>query len=346
MRRPFGLITVVALVIFLISDPSLLGDDSKSAFHYNRLLGRGVNLGNALEAPREGAWGVTLKEEYFSQIRAAGFDSVRIPIRWSVHAANASPFNIDPAFFERVDWAVTQALRNRLAVVINVHHYDEVFEDPHTHRNRLIAIWEQIAHRYKNQSDYVFFELLNEPHENLTYDVWNDLLRDLLTVVRKTNRNRIVIVGPASWNNPSQLPRLELPAGDQRLIVTFHYYSPFPFTHQGAGWVEQGRTWQDIRWAGWAKQRQEIATSMQTAAEWAERENRPLYLGEFGSYHKADMESRVRWTRCVREEAEQRGISWAYWEFAAGFGVYDPAAGGYREELLNALVPRQSSGEK
>ena len=173
----------------------------------------------------------------------------------------------------------------------------------------------------------------------MTHELWNGLLSDLLKVVRESNPERMVVVGPAGWNNLSHLTRLELPTDDQRLIVTFHYYSPFPFTHQGAGWVEQGRKWKDIPWSGSDDEREAIAKAMQTAAEWAERENRPLYLGEFGSYHKADMESRRRWTRCVREEAERRGISWAYWEFGAGFGVYDPESDSYREELLNALVP-------
>jgi hypothetical protein len=61
------------------------------AFEQNVHLGRGVNLGNALEAPKEGEWGVTLREEYFHLIAEAGFDSVRIPIRWSAHAALTEP---------------------------------------------------------------------------------------------------------------------------------------------------------------------------------------------------------------------------------------------------------------
>lgn len=36
------------------------------------LLGRGINLGNALEAPREGEWGVVLEEEFFDLIADAG----------------------------------------------------------------------------------------------------------------------------------------------------------------------------------------------------------------------------------------------------------------------------------
>ena len=56
------------------------------------VFGRGVNLGNALDAPKEGDWGVVLKEDYFQKISKAGFDSVRIPVRWSAHAETAAPF--------------------------------------------------------------------------------------------------------------------------------------------------------------------------------------------------------------------------------------------------------------
>jgi hypothetical protein len=90
-------------------------------FAQNRRLGRGINLGNALEAPTEGEWGVTLQAEYFLLIRQRGFDSVRIPVRWSSHAAATPPFTIEPRFLARVEWAVDQALKNDLLVVLNVH---------------------------------------------------------------------------------------------------------------------------------------------------------------------------------------------------------------------------------
>ena len=100
------------------------------AFGYNRLLGRGINVGNALEAPREGAWGVTLKEQYFQAIKVAGFNSVRIPINWSGHALSEPPYEIDPAFFNRVDWAIDQVLSRSLLAVIDIHHYAQMDQDP------------------------------------------------------------------------------------------------------------------------------------------------------------------------------------------------------------------------
>ena len=64
-----------------------------------------------------------------------------------------------------------------------------------------------------------------------------------------------------------------------------------------------------------------------------------LLLGEFGAYNKADLASRTRWTAFVARSAEERAISWAYWEFGAGFGVYDRSRNAWHEEILRALVP-------
>src|SRR5512142_2465840 len=78
-------------------------------FKMNQLLGRGVNLGNALEAPTEGDWGVVLQDEYFDLVKQAGFASIRLPVRWSAHAQTEKPYTIDPVFMKRVDWAVANA---------------------------------------------------------------------------------------------------------------------------------------------------------------------------------------------------------------------------------------------
>ena len=82
------------------------------------------------------------------------------------------------------------------------------------------------------------------------------------------------------------------------------------------------------------------AAYLEYAAAWGKKNNRPIFMGEFGSYGKADAASRVRWTTFMRAESEKRGFSWAYWEFGAGFGVYDRAAKVYRQDLLGALIPK------
>jgi endoglucanase len=301
-------------------------------------LGRGINLGNALEAPREGEWGLTLKAEYFQKIKDAGFQSVRIPIRWSAHASAKPPYTIDEAFFKRVDWAIDQALSRGLAAIINVHHYDEVFRTPDEHQARLIALWQQIGRRYRERSDRLYFELLNEPHDRLTDERWQKMLVPLLAAVRGDNPRRPVIIGPGHWNNLDHLDKLQLPPKDRFLIVTFHYYSPSEFTHQGASWVNGSKKWLGRTWKGTPAELEALRKGFERAAAWGKKHQRPLFLGEFGAYSAADMTSRALWTQSVVREAEKHGFGWCYWEFGSGFGAYDPTKGAWRQPLRKALV--------
>jgi endoglucanase len=310
-----------------------------AVFAVNESLGRGINFGNALEAPKEGDWGVKLDADYFRIVKAAGFRTVRLPVRWSAHAAKDAPYTIDADFFKRIDWALDRAEANKLNVVLNVHHYDEVHKDPKKHLPRLVGLWEQIAARYKDRPANVVFELCNEPNSKLDAE-WNDAIPALLKAVRTTNPTRAVIVGPGSWNGIWMLPKLELP-DDANLIVTVHYYDPYKFTHQGAPWgSDEVKNLSGVKWDGTDAELKPLRKSFDDVAEWAKKNNRPVFLGEFGAYEKADMASRARWTATVVKEAEARGFSWAYWEFGAGFGAYDRDKKAWREPLLGALVPK------
>jgi endoglucanase len=307
-------------------------------FLQNEQLGRGINLGNTLEAPREGEWGLTIDDAFFPTMVAAGFDSVRIPIRWNAHADSEPPYTIDPSFFARVDHVVEQALQKGLLVVINVHHYEELMANPADHRERFLALWTQIAQHYQDAPPDLLFELLNEPNARLTESLWNEILAEAIATIRQTNPTRNLIVGPGSWYAINSLARLELP-DDDHLIVSIHYYQPFQFTHQGAEWVNGSAPWLGTTWEGRLFETQAVDFDLERAARWAATSNRPLYLGEFGAYSKADMASRARWTSYVARKAEEMNMSWAYWEFASGFGAYDAANQRWRPELLGALIP-------
>ena len=305
----------------------------------NQKLGRGINLGNVLEAPSEGEWGLTLKDEYFERIKEAGFQSVRIPIRWATHTGPGPEFAIDRAFFDRVDWAIDQTLSRGLVTVINVHHDDDLYKEPEKHQARLEATWRQVAARYKRRPEGLYFELLNEPHGVLTDELWQAMFPKLLAIVRESNPKRAVIVGPGRWNNVNNLGSLRLPEDDRMLIATFHYYSPFHFTHQGAEWVEGSRAWKGETWSGTPAQVEALKEDFEKASQWGASNNRPIFLGEFGAYSAADMDSRAAWTASIAREAERRGFSWCYWEFASGFGAFDKDLGRWRGPLKDALVP-------
>lgn len=315
-------------------------NDWPDAQTMNQKIGRGINLGNALDAPNEGDWGVVLQPGYFTTIAKAGFNSVRIPIRWSNHAKSTPPYTIEQTFFERVDWAINQARKNNLTAIINMHHYLEIFSEPQAQKERFLAMWKQIATRYRKKPADLIFEILNEPHDQLTPDLWNEYAAEALQVIRETNPRRVVIIGTANWGGLGALNQLQLPK-DSLLILTFHYYSPFHFTHQGAGWVEGSDAWLGTTWSGTMQEQQAIRKDFDTVNNWAIAHHIPVFMGEFGAYSKADMDSRARWTSFVAREAEKRGFSWAYWEFCSGFGAYDPNTNQWRPELLHALIPEE-----
>ncbi|MCJ7776921.1 MAG: glycoside hydrolase family 5 protein [Sedimentisphaerales bacterium] len=310
-------------------------------FEQNKRIGRGINLGNALDAPNEGEWGVTLKEEYFKIIKEAGFDSVRIPIRWSAHALENAPYTIEKSFFDRVDWAIENALKNDLYVILNIHHYLEIMEDPANHQERFYALWEQIAEHYKDYPDSVLFELINEPDGKLSR-VWNETFKKALAIVRKSNPHRTVVIDPAEDSVIKLLKKLDIPKEERDVIVSVHYYTPLEFTHQGAEWVgEKSTAWLGTTWTGTEKEKVAITKAFDEAAAWSKENNRPINLGEFGVYEKADMDSRANWTEFVVKSAVERGWSFSYWEFCSGFGAYDQETNTWRKPLLNALIPSE-----
>lgn len=340
MKNPFHHLLAILPSLLLCIAVSPVESIAADIFAANKALGRGVNIGNFLDAPKGQNWGYTFEEDHLQRIREAGFDSIRLPVRWPEYAENRSPFTIDPDFFKRVDRILDLAESHRLNVVLNIHHFEDLDKDPVANTPRLVALWKQIAERYRSRPASLYFELNNEPHDKLDAEAWNRVLLEGLAAVRASNPTRTVIIGPTTWNNLSALPKLILPK-DDHLIVTIHYYSPFDFTHQGATWTDpKVRGIQDKTWGETEADLAAIRKDFDTAAKWAKDNRRPLYVGEFGSYEKAPAASRVRWTRAVAREAEARGFSWAYWEFGAGFGIYNPKAGEWREPLLHALVPK------
>jgi endoglucanase len=330
-------------------------------------LQKGINLGDALEAPSEGEWGVVLDEANFSRASSKGFDHVRLPVRFSGHAKSEPPYTIDDDFFRRVDWAVTEALSHGLAIVIDQHNYDALMDNPEAHRGRFVALWRQIAERYRDAPRAVCFELLNEPHGNLTAQEWNSILKETLGVVRKTNPSRTVVVEGVDWGSAKNLKDTLAVPDDPNLVGSFHMYQPILFTHQGAPWMPAEFQTKGVRFPGPPASPVTPATSVTWVRDWFARYNRepaatnpsgsttidgeiamakafadsrhlPVYMGEFGAIDNADMASRVAWIRATRAAAERQGFGWAYWDDGGSFAAYDRKKGAWIPELEDALT--------
>ena len=278
---------------------------------------------------------------HFTLIRRAGFDFVRLNLEAFKHM---DPNNrLDPIWLAKLDKVVRRAEQAGLGVVVDEHDFNPCSEDLAMCRAKLSAFWQQVAPRFANAPGNVAFELLNEPHDKLNGDAWNELFGEELAIVRQTNPARIVVVGPTHWNSLKDLPLLKLPA-DPNLLVTFHYYEPFHFTHQGASWVQETKNLHGVTWGSDAD-RIALRSDFETVAAWSRTNRRPVLLGEFGAYDKSGTPThlRVAYTSAVRCEAERDRFGWAYWQFDGDFILWDMQANDWVRPIKDALIPAPGS---
>ncbi len=333
---------VIAVVLFSAAcsevDRTLdVSEVSSDPWEANAALARTINLGGVFEVGRGEQWGPDFQLDDVDSIAAAGFTAIRIPARWSDWSGATAPYAIEDEFFDRLDPVIDRAVELDLAVVVDVHHFDALNDDPAANRLRFLAIWRQISAHYVDQPASVIFEILNEPNGELVGDDWTRLVADAVRVIRVANPGRTIIVGPALWYRVLDLPELTLP-DDDNLIASFHYYEPFVFTHQGAGFIEGAEAWLGTPW-GTDEDRAVIADQFAGAAAWANEQDRPMFLGEFGVLSEASREDRLEWLRFVRTVAESNDFSWGYWDWATvDFGAFDDGAEAWDDELIGALI--------
>jgi len=315
--------------------PQAMAQPPLSAHEQVARMGAGVNVLGYDPYWQPGGQG-NYREEHFARIRQAGLGTVRVVLFTFPHLDQDN--RLDPAWLEKLDQVLAWGRNNDLQVILDVHDFNDCVKDVPACEAKLVQVWTQLGERYAAQPDSVVFELLNEPHGALDARAWNALLAKLLQVVRKTNPTRNVVVGPTRWNNLEELDTLRLPEDDRHLVVTFHYYEPFAFTHQGASWVEpQFSEKTGVRFT--PEQVAKIESDFDKVQAWSRRHGRPILLGEYGAYDKAPMEDRVLWTRTVARAAEKRGFAHLYWQFSSDFVLYDFQREDWVEPLLHAVVP-------
>jgi endoglucanase len=332
---------------------------------------RGANIANCLEVPPEQHWSVKHTVLDLEQIRAEGFDHIRLPVCWHQYTGPAPDYKLSEEIFAKADYMVTNATALGLNVIVNLHNFNEFTTDPAANTAWFLAIWRQIAAHYAQAPAGVAFELLNEPKDAATTVVINPIYAEAIRQIRQTNPHRTIFVGPGKWNSPDELPKLRLPDDDDNLIVTLHCYDPFFFTHQGAIWAGPDVKVTGIHFPGppktplepdpalelkkWALDKIHqyntlpsgsnpsgpgaFLPKIQKARVWSEEFGRPVHFGEFGAYTKADQESRARYYAAMREALEAAGIGWAIWDWKSGFNYWDSKTQQPLPGMRQALFP-------
>lgn len=270
-------------------------------------MGKGLNLGNTLEAPDEGDWSAPAEEYYFHDFADAGFTCVRIPIRWTNHMLDSTPYTVDTTWMNRVEEVIDWALDTGLVVIINSHHDDEWLYDAFPKNiERFEKLWEQIATRFADKPENLVFEIVNEPYFDLSRAEVDTLHSRIFPIIRESNPTRIVIF--TGGGNDTQ-PRLtnyrvfyhfNIP-DDPYVMAYFHYYVPYEYCQLGQG------TW------GTTAEYQQLINDFTVAKNWSDTKNVPILLGEFGVTRKAHRPSLVKWYEHLTRTAQGFGFAQATW---------------------------------
>ena len=313
-------------------------------------------LDNALNS--ETAWGnpkVTRKT--IKAIKDAGFNAIRIPVRWQFHITNAQAMSIDKAWMKRIREVVDWCLENDLKVMINTHH-DQWLEGRPLHSyqqencQKLALLWFNIASEFADYDYRVAFAGTNEVHipdnwgkpeaENL--EVQNAYNQTFIDVVRATggnNEKRHLIVQTYVCNPDFGLNDGDfiIPTdiegnGNDYMSVEFHFYNPWEYAGECKYyyWGESYRQFGEVP----ASNEQSMTDLFDRAvAAWADK-GLGVIIGEWGvtdhvKGNEADKihENMTYYCRFFVSEARKRGFSTFVWDnnsFGNGeekFGIFD-----------------------
>jgi len=297
-------------------------------------LGRGINI-LGYDGIWEGYRNAPFRLDNLATIRKAGFSHVRINFFGFKYMDSGNI--LDEAVLGRLDGVIEAVLASKLLPILDEHDTDLCQRDIGECAVKLKAFWRQIASRYARKYPALVFEILNEPGGNMTSAEWNSLLGECLAIIRSTNPKRSVVVAVL---NVDELPvdELVLPADDRNLIVTFHYYAPISFTHQGAPWSPVFSKIGPLNW-GTPEDEAKVTADFDKVRSWSEKEKRPIYLGEFGVYERAPMASRTKYLSFLARSADRYGWAWAYWQFDHDFAAFDSDRQRWNRDILRAIIP-------
>ena len=251
-----------------------------TALEATRLMGNGINLGNTLEAcdnnvgiktnaplSYETYWGQPkTTQAMIDGMKAAGFDTIRIPVAWMTNATHLyeGDYTIDAGYMDRVEEVVRYARKAGMYVIIN-DHWDGGWygmfgsESAETRALAMEAykgMWQQIAERFRDYSDYLIFESANEElggrfdensplycsdsvvtylNDDERYALTNEINQTFVDVVRATggnNATRFLLIAGYSTNIDQTCDdRFQMPkdTADSKLMVSVHYYDPWSY---------------------------------------------------------------------------------------------------------------------
>lgn len=338
---------------------------------------RGVNLTGWLQASN--AHAVQFRKftrKDFTDIKSLGCDAIRLPINLHEMTTGAPDFIIDPLLFSFLDSAVNWAEELQLYLLIDNHSFDPVTNTSPDIYLTLNKVWPQLAAHFKNRSQYIMYEILNEPH-GITNQLWGSIQQQAIDAIRSVDTKHTIIVGPSGYNSYNDLAQMPV-YSDTNLIYTFHFYDPFMFTHQGATWgtpsmaslagvpfpydpatmpscpIDLLGTWVEGALNNYPVDGtvEKVKSLIDIAVNFRNAHNVDIFCGEFGVLiTNSDTSDRVFWYQTVKDYLEEKSIPWTIWDYKGSFGLFEKGSNEIFEsdlnipllEALDFTIPEQHS---
>jgi len=220
----------------------------------------------------------------------------------------------------------------------------------------LIPVWTQIAQRYKDRSEYVLYEILNEPH-TISPQRWAKIQDDVIKAIRKIDKKHTIIVTCTSFSHIDDLDKLPKYA-DKNLIYTFHFYDPGLLTHShqfsldgivpwpyeksrmpSMGPYNSGVLSRDMVSYLYNNYEREashefLINRIDKAVSFSKQRNVPVFCGEWGTNNfPSRSEDAIRWHQFISNVLNERNIPWVTGNYYGFFGMFNPQS---REKDINS----------
>ena len=315
----------------------------------------GWNLGNTLDAwpGGETGWGNPLTtKQMIDTLKAAGFNTVRLPVTWKDHLGPAPDYVIDAAWLARVREVTNYVLSNGMYAIVNTHHDEWVSLMPDADQalitDKLSKLWSQIAAGFRDYDDHLVLETLNEPRTTDSTEwtggtpaarmILNGYNAAAVKAIRETGGNnalRFVMIPTHGANSATQCVNdLVIPNDDPRIIISLHTYYPWAFSGDSAGTAEFGS----------AADLAAMNAELDRIANLTVKKGRAAIIGEWGSLDKGNTAARVTHAQAYAAAVRQRGLVPIWWDnnligASAGFGLLDRRMlSWYYPEIKDALA--------
>jgi len=304
-------------------------------------------------------------EQDFANVKSLGADVVRVPIALHNYTLGGPDYTVDPALVKYLDTAVDWAEKCGLNIILDNHSFHPINPTSVDINRILLPVWAQLAEHFKDRSDLVLYEILNEPH-HIDDERWGEIQGMAVDTIRKIDQKHTIIVGGTDYNSIGKLSAIPSYT-DKNLIYTFHFYDPHLFTHQGATWgspslaslsgvpfpAEKERipavpadlkgTWVEKNLEAYERLASPTAlcATLDKASAFSRERGVPVFCGEFGVFMiQSPPADRVKWYEFTCGALDKRGIPWTSWDYFGGFGIFKTDRKGDFKSDINGDIVR------